>query len=293
MTMLHSANYRHLRRRLPPRKLRTVFGKPWYHKLALPERRDLALLRPPRYDREGRNTGFETDDECAARDQANALVLDQGVKRGQRLAAKLDHCRAATPCGSTSCCRCMREFRRGYTGFALSPTRRLRNRGLKPYIVTIAWTDPVLREMPLREWQIQDLQQRLATVVQAAALDKVPMIGGIVINRQRKAWELRARLVVFVKDRSELDPPRWKKAKGVRKPIVIERVKRLHEALPGCWNFIPSGYVAGGAKTHQGQLRDPQLRQVLLWLDKHDPESLVYLQGFQRKSNRLHLSSSD
>lgn len=117
----------------------------WYHNLELPTSRDLVHLRPPKLNRRGKNRGFETEAESAARDQVNIKILRRGGKRANHLADKLDECSRDAPCGSAACKKCMRQLRRALTGITVGQARRYRKARLAPYLLTLVWTDSRVR----------------------------------------------------------------------------------------------------------------------------------------------------
>lgn len=268
---------------------------PWYYDFELPPNGDLAWLRPPKPDKNGKNRGFETFEEADHRDQLNIKVLKQGGPRSRQLAEKLTQCSPDNPCGSSACKKCMREFRRAHTGMALGPARRLKKAGLTPVLLTLVWTDPNLRGPTLPDVCLAKLQQRLRMALRRAGLSHVPMIGGLEVdwNEHSGVWDLHGHFVAFVNHQDELEPLRrhFSKANGVSRPMHTLAISRLSAGLAYCWKFAPMRkvkYMTDG-KTHTRKMRlsDQRLRAALIWLDRHDPNNFIFLQGLRRGGRKL------
>ena len=270
---------------------------PWYYGMELPQDQDLQFLRPPRYDKWGRNHGFETRDECAGRDEANREVLWIGDERCQELGDRLATCGRRHPCGSPACKRCMREFRRAFTGIALPPARQLVALGMMAVFVTIVWDDPALRNPSLRGLDLDRVKQRLRMTLRRIGLGQVPMIGGIDFDwsEEWRVWEPHAHAVAFIYDESDLDPlyGSFRPSNDVPRPVVVQEVRELHAALAYCWKFSPRRKTgrrqAGNGLRRKRGLKVARLREALLWLDVRDPMGFIFLQGIRRVGQSLYL----
>jgi hypothetical protein len=292
------------------RRLRRV-ARLWYYSCQLPQQYDIAVLRPPRYDKKGRNKGFETVKESKERDRKNIAVLQArgSSTRSSELADKLFDCLCGFLCGSSASKKCMRELRRTMTGLALPHAQVFIAAGLIPVLLTVVWTDPALRSPVLPKVNLPNLGQSFRMKLRRCELSHVPMIGGFEIdfNDNAKVWELHVHIVAFVTDEDELDPLKkhFKKAHGVSRPMQVKSrdPQRVHEAVVYCWKFAPmrkrsyrrkeivwrNGKFRSKWKTRTRKTRllGPHLRQALVWLDDRDPTEFLFLQRLKLVRSKL------
>lgn len=277
----------------------------WYYEFELPQRLDIALLRPTKYNDKGKNEGFETVGECISRIRKHITVLEaKGAgPKSRSLAAKLRDCVRSVPCGSSACNRCNRERRRALTGRALAHARRYLKHGLIPIFLTVVFTDPSLRHPKLAKTDPAKLRQRFRMLLRREGLAHVPMIGGFETdyNDRAKVWEPHGHFVAFVSQENELDPIRrhFSKAHGVSRPFEVKPrdPDRIHEAIAYCWKFSPMKkfrvrrwdrkrqkrkYV-----TRKVPLRGPKLRRALIWLDKRNPAEFLFFQRLKLVGSKL------
>lgn len=256
----------------------------------------------PEHDPKHQLDGFETQKEARQRRKKDIKVLRGGDNSAKNLARRLAKCRKGKRCCRSSCRVCNRRFRRWFVGAAGSAIEASRFSG-KP-LLAVSLVSDRLQFPPgqLEQCWFTAANDTLRRQLDRSGLGNIFAIGGIDISfnhdheeRYPAHWRIHHFQVVggCTADQLRAALERYYPVTpDVPKPLHIQRVDDPIRALSYAYkaHFMRRENYRGRNgryQTREYPLKNPQLRELLLCLDRHNPTNRLFLWNVGR--NRCEL----
>lgn len=274
-------------------------GSPsWADRLPLPPAQyDIARLTK---NCEPKNR-FETCVQVRNRREKLVRLLENGDKDAQRVAKRLKRCKPQRRCGSGACPVCCRKFRRWWVGEVLnllSPTHGVKGNG-DAVALTITLVNREHRRAAgqLHTLDLKKLIDQYRTQFKRANLDAAVVVGAVDFSFNvdgLKRWEPHwsPHLYLIVRGAaSEAVRERLKRYliadDAVPRPIRKRTMKDTVKAASYAWKsaFFQRNSFLDGAGTLNSwpyPMKAPQVRELMVYLDRYQPTDRLFLRNVRR-----------
>lgn len=225
--------------------------------------------------------GFETPSQVEARRLSRVRILRNGGTNSRALADKLANCSAKTCCDLPTCPICMRRVRAWFAGEMLRCFAG-RHDLLSVNIV------PADGEVPDAELAQFDLLRFVNTQRQRLGRLNLPNFHAIAavdmtFDVRDASWLFHLHLVTAGIDKQRLmrELKRfYLVTPQIHRPVVIKPVRdpvwQLSYRLKAIWNR-KEHYISAKGRPKEYPLKGPELRRLLLFLDRGSPTNLTFL----------------
>lgn len=252
-----------------------------------------------KYDVKHRMKPFESNKRACSERDRRVKILNGGDKQAQVLALKLEQCQKGARCGSSICSKCMKRFRRWYTGEMLRGAKGKENVST----VTLVSAKHQYDSGDLVSFDMMKMIDACRSALRRKGLKHLIIMGGVDFSfnifendLETAFWQAHLQIVMINITKSEIRKLRQlypvDKARGVLRPVKVSFVEdRALQFSYTCKSshFARSSYInkSGRRNTRCQPLKAKQLRELLVFLDQYKPVNLLFLQKVKREGSKI------